>query len=268
MHWLHLSLIGIVLFSTSAIAQQYPLGGAWAYIDEKFPGIEVKACEAFTKFGVRKLSGNTVGEIIFFAGPKRYDFGGYADTESTNLSSQKLSDGSFKITDRWYDDGERGTRPGLKKKSYAMRMVDPATMEISEGSIRSRYVKCASKNDTPAQSPAGKSGGLPQKIGQCVSTTITSITDRFGEKVSPSPSKDGFDPGTAIQFANGGRQVSYEKETAIIRSKIGDQVLMCLKELPKDCPPGDNRGRVYNTKNIRTGEAWTLADSQHLCGGA
>jgi hypothetical protein len=91
---------------------------------------------------------------------------------------------------------------------------------------------------------------------------------RFGEKVSPSPSKDGFDPGTAIQFANGGRQVSYEKETAIIRSRIGDQVLMCLKELPKDCPPGDNRGRVYNTKNIRTGEAWTLADSQHLCGGA
>jgi hypothetical protein len=85
---------------------------------------------------------------------------------------------------------------------------------------------------------------LPQKVGQCVNTTITSITDRFGEKVSPSPSTNGFDPGTAVRFANGGGQVSYEKETPIIRSRLGDQVRLCLTELPKDCPVGDNRGRI------------------------
>jgi hypothetical protein len=113
-----------------------------------------------------------------------------------------------------------------------------------------------------------QAASLPQKIGQCVNTTITSITDRFGEKVSPSPSTNGFDPGTAVRFANGGGQVSYEKETAIIRSRLGDQVRMCLRELPRDCPRGDNRGRIYNTKNLRTGEAWTLPDSQHSCGGA
>jgi hypothetical protein len=113
-----------------------------------------------------------------------------------------------------------------------------------------------------------QSASLPQKIGQCVKTTITSITDRFGEKVSPSPSSDGFDPGTAIRFANGGGQVSYEKETAIIRSRLGDQVRMCLTQLPTDCPPGDDRGRIYNTRNLRTGEAWTLPDSQHSWGGA
>src|SRR5438270_12136628 len=103
---------------------------------------------------------------------------------------------------------------------------------------------------------------LHRKISQCVNHTIASITDRFGEKVSPSPSSNGFDPGTAVRFANGGGQVSYEKETAIIRSRLGDQVRMCLRQLPRDCPPGDNRGRIYNTRNLRTGEAWTLPDSQ------
>jgi hypothetical protein len=118
------------------------------------------------------------------------------------------------------------------------------------------------------QSRSRINAGLPQRVGQCVNTMITSIADRFGEKINASASKDGFDPGTAIQFANGGSQVSYEKETVIIRSRVGDQVYMCLRELPRDCPPGDNRGRIYNTKNLRTGEAWTLPDSQHSCGGA
>jgi hypothetical protein len=109
---------------------------------------------------------------------------------------------------------------------------------------------------------------LPQEIGQCVSTSVISIADRFGHSLSPSPSKGRFDPGTSIQFSNGGFQVSYDREPAIFRSKIGDQVQMCLTELPKGCPPGDTRGRVYKTKNARTGEAWMLPDSQHSCGGA
>src|ERR1035437_9106738 len=255
-------LIGIFLLSTSAQAQEYPVSGAWAYIDKNMPGIEVKA----TKFGLRKLSGNTVGEIVVFADGKRYDFGGYADTESANLSVQKLSDGSFKVTDRWYDDGEGGSRIGFKKKTYFVKPIDSNTIEISDPASRIRYAKCGGNNDIATQTPASQSGSLPKKIGQCVNTVITSITDRFGQEISPSLSKDGFDPGTSIQFSNGGRQVSYEKEAAILRSKMGDQVQMCLTEIPKDCPPGDNRGRVYNTKNARTGEAWTLADSQHSCG--
>src|ERR1035437_4999387 len=112
-------------------------------------------------------------------------------------------------------------------------MVDQTTIEISDGAVHSRYVKCASKNNTATQSFVSQSAGLPQNISQCVSTVITSITDRFGQKVSPSPSKDGFDPGTAIDFANGDHQVSYEKEPAILRSKIGDQMQMCLSETPR-----------------------------------
>ena len=112
-----------------------------------------------------------------------------------------------------------------------------------------------------------RAADLPNRLGQCVETSIKEIADRFGGKLSPLPPEDGFDPGTTITYANGGYQVSYYKETVIVRSKIGDKVKMCLVEIPKNCPPGDDRGRVYNTKNLRTGEAWSLPDAQHECGG-
>ncbi len=62
--------------------------------------------------------------------------------------------------------------------------------------------------------------------------------------------------------------MSYDKVQEIIRSRVGDPVLMCLVEIPQDCPPGDDRGKIYTTTNLRTQESWTLPDSQHSCGGA
>ena len=107
----------------------------------------------------------------------------------------------------------------------------------------------------------------PARIGQCAMTEIASIGDRFGNALAPTEGKD-FDPGTGVAFANGGVQVSYQREAAIERSRIGDPVRMCLVHIPENCPPGDDRGKVYTTTNLRTGEAWSLADSQHMCGGA
>ena len=123
------------------------------------------------------------------------------------------------------------------------------------------YRKC------PAQitEQSSQNTALPAKIGQCVETQIVKISDRFGKDVQSSSSDWS---GTAVRFSNGGYQVSYDKETSIIRSKVGDTVKMCLRAVPKDCPKGDERGKLYNTQNSRTGEAWTLPDSQHRCGGA
>jgi uncharacterized protein len=104
---------------------------------------------------------------------------------------------------------------------------------------------------------------LPTEIGQCMETTIAAITSRFQADVNADPND-----GTAISFDNGGYQVSYEKEQAIIDSAVGDSVMMCLVSIPQDCPPGDDRGRIYTTTNMRTQQSWTLPDSQHSCGGA
>src|SRR5262249_27866500 len=108
-----------------------------------------------------------------------------------------------------------------------------------------------------------ESADLPTEIGQCVNTSITVISSRFQDDINASP-----DDGSAVQFANGGGPVAYDKAPGLLQAEVGDPVLMCLVELPQDCPPGDDRGKVYTTTDLRSHESWTLPDSQHSCGGA
>ena len=108
--------------------------------------------------------------------------------------------------------------------------------------------------------------GLPTRIGQCVATQVARITPRLDFGRSPAP--EDYDSGTAVEFANGGYQVSYSREDAILASRPGQGSVMCLTSIPRRCPPGDVRGRVYTTTNVATRATWTLPDSQHSCGGA
>jgi hypothetical protein len=61
---------------------------------------------------------------------------------------------------------------------------------------------------------------------------------------------------------------SPEWDAALVHSKVGDKVRFCLISIPKDCPPGDDRGRVYETTNLRTNGVWKMPDDPHMCGGA
>jgi hypothetical protein len=110
----------------------------------------------------------------------------------------------------------------------------------------------------PAATPV-LAAPLPTRVGQCSETAITVLASRL-EKTPES--------GSAVEFENGGYQVSYEIVPQLQRSRVGDKVRMCLTTVPRDCPKGDDRGRIYRTTNLRTGEGWTLPDSQHSCGGA
>jgi hypothetical protein len=100
---------------------------------------------------------------------------------------------------------------------------------------------------------------LPTRVGQCGETAITMLASRL-EGVP--------DSGSSVEFENGGYQVSYDIIPQVRRSRVGDPVRMCLTSIPRGCPKGDARGRIYRTTNLRTGERWTLSDSQHSCGGA
>ncbi|MBV8889443.1 MAG: hypothetical protein JO305_07220 [Alphaproteobacteria bacterium] len=106
---------------------------------------------------------------------------------------------------------------------------------------------------------------LPTRVGQCTQTTIARIGFRLSDATTgrSDPSS-----GSAVNFANGGYQVSYDTVPPIAHSRAGDPVSMCLVSIPEGCPPGDNRGREYKTTNLRTRESWTLPDSEHSCGGA
>lgn len=115
--------------------------------------------------------------------------------------------------------------------------------------------------------PAVMDEKLPQMRGHCTRTQIASITGRFGETLKFPLSKDDEVSGTAVKYTNDIYQISYGYEEDVARSHIGDQVLLCLSSIPRNCPPGDNRGREYSATNLTSRTSWIMPDSQHMCGG-
>lgn len=105
---------------------------------------------------------------------------------------------------------------------------------------------------------------LPKRVGQCATTKVQRVETRLVDG-SNQPVKGS---GSAIEFANGGYQVSYDTVPAVEASRPGDPVKICLVTIPQGCPPGDHRGRQYETTNLRTKGVWTLPDAEHSCGGA
>ena len=105
---------------------------------------------------------------------------------------------------------------------------------------------------------------MPKHVGGCAKTRVlrveTRLIDGDGKPIAGS--------GSAIDFVNGGYQVSYDAVAAVDASRPGDAVEVCLVSLPKGCPKGDHRGKIYKTTNLRTRGAWTLPDAEHSCGGA
>ena len=103
------------------------------------------------------------------------------------------------------------------------------------------------------------------RVGTCVRTAIRQVTQRLEDGVTHRVIPDS---GSAVEFANGLYQVSYDQVAPVNQSRRGDPVFVCLMRLPEHCPPGDERGKLYTTTNLRTEESWTLPDSEHGCGGA
>ncbi len=105
-------------------------------------------------------------------------------------------------------------------------------------------------------------GPLPKKVGQCTTTTITELSGRLGDAMGPD------DGGDMVTYANEGVGVSYDQVPELHTAMIGDKIRLCLTSLPQDCPPGDDRGKMYKGTDLRTYRSWELPDAEHLCGGA
>lgn len=106
----------------------------------------------------------------------------------------------------------------------------------------------------------------PTQVGQCSDTFIQQVGARLmdgqtGESIPGS--------GTSVNLTNGIYLVSYDEVPVLSQeSQPGDKVKLCLLSIPQNCPPGDNRGRIYRLLNYRTGGSVELPDSQHFCSGA
>lgn len=110
--------------------------------------------------------------------------------------------------------------------------------------------------------------GVPQRVGTCSRTKIKGIGTRFHDRQMLVPPKSDADDGTTIQYDNGGFQISYEFNPDVAASRIGDQVILCLVSIPRHCPPGDDRGKLYSATNLRNQRSWIMPATQHSCGGA
>ena len=76
------------------------------------------------------------------------------------------------------------------------------------------------------------------------------------------------DSGSAISYENGGVQVSYDELPGLKGSRVSDRVRLCLVSIPEDCPPGDDRGRAYRAKNLRTGKKLGSVGTRSTCAAA
>jgi uncharacterized protein len=119
--------------------------------------------------------------------------------------------------------------------------------------------------DTAARHPGSPDRPLPSSIGQCAFTHITALTTRLGDDPLETA---GPEAGSLARFSNGGAGVSYDREPGLASAKVGAPVVMCLISIPRDCPEGDERGRLYYGVDLTIQGTWVLPDSQHLCGGA
>lgn len=98
----------------------------------------------------------------------------------------------------------------------------------------------------------------------CSDTTVQTISSRLTDGDGrPIPNM-----GSQIVFANGISLVDYETPKVVELERAGDKVQVCLVAVPKNCPPGDERGKVYRVFDYRQKAAYEMGDSQHVCGGA
>ena len=105
----------------------------------------------------------------------------------------------------------------------------------------------------------------PTKIGQCTDTFIQRIGTRLMNGVTGEPIPGS---GSVAILNNGVYLISYDEVEQLRVARAGDKVKLCLLHIPENCPPGDNRGKIYSLLNYRTGGSVNLPDSQHMCGGA
>jgi uncharacterized protein YecT (DUF1311 family) len=154
--------------------------------------------------------------------------------------------------------------------AYQQRLaLDPALRQIQRGWLKARDVGCGrdrgclrafmSSELAMLRSGGRPSGRIPISVGSCGLSTVKLV----GSRLEGSPGS-----GSAIGETDGAMQISYDEIPQIDASRRGDPVLVCLASLPSDCPPGDDRGKVYAAANLRTLGAWSAPDSEHSCGGA
>ena len=124
----------------------------------------------------------------------------------------------------------------------------------------------------PEPDDSGEQAWPVPVAARCQWTRVSAIGPRLEPSPDEEPPKPGapvdYSSGIALAFTNGVGLVSYSSHPVIEGLKEGARVQVCLYEEMRGCPPGDNRGKSYRVYDPKQGAAFSMGDSQHVCGGA
>jgi hypothetical protein len=135
-------LIGAALYSlcsVAAVAEIYPVNGVWTAIGPQFPINRQEACVSLKTFGTEAVSRKSIRELIIFTKDKRYDVKGDEQNETT-IRSINAADGGFWITE--LPSKRKSWMFFRRRAKYFLRILDPLTIEIWDGTTLTRYAKC------------------------------------------------------------------------------------------------------------------------------
>ncbi|MET3838476.1 hypothetical protein ABIE49_000554 [Bradyrhizobium sp. OAE829] len=167
-----LAAVFVIAFSSDLQAVEYPVVGVWANANDP-AGIEaVQACASYSKD--RKAPR---GNLLVFNGSKKTEFnGGYLEEETVNnLTVRKIGVSEYQVTDSYYHDGEGGGRPGLRRRSYKLRLLTPDKIELKEGNYPSQqFIRC------PSESHVATSGSPPNSQSSSISASVTNSANKPG----------------------------------------------------------------------------------------
>jgi hypothetical protein len=127
--------VGYSFLPTASLAISYPVSGVWVA-----GGNHTGVCAALKRFKVDAFLDQSFPRVIIFSEGTKFDVSGKHRTEQIIRSAKSRPDGGFRITEflskkhRW---------PWSKKHSYTLRVINQATIEITEGNISTRFTKCS-----------------------------------------------------------------------------------------------------------------------------
>lgn len=140
-------LIGLVVLlqSSPAVADVYPVRGVWVAQNRDFPVGPNEVCFTVRLSGIEAVARKLIAELLIFNENKRYGVRQNSQTIST-LVSTKPAEGGYWVTE--IPDVRR--RFWFRQKdTYLLAIIDPTTIEIRNNSRRTRFVKCGPRRKLP-----------------------------------------------------------------------------------------------------------------------
>jgi hypothetical protein len=137
--------VAMLLFSCAASAQTqpaatYPVSGVWIARDDHFPGSAAGACLILKEFGIDAVLAQPFPSVVIFSKGQRFEVRKNRLAERRIRSVKNATDGAFQITEslgkRWL--------PFSKRQSFTLNVIDPTTIEITDGKTRTQFSKCSS----------------------------------------------------------------------------------------------------------------------------